>query len=137
MTSTPHKKNFPKVFIVKCDSIWHGTFLWSICISCPYCVHSRILGHPQPTHCKDRVGNSQLCNICSAIFKSMVCFKHCFSQKSKPSGLDQHHQGCSKGNYLNKTQPGQGNKLKKEEGIRAQAHHFSFVILFVAFLYVW
>jgi len=32
------------------DVLWCGISLWSAGVSCPGCVHSQLLLHPQPTH---------------------------------------------------------------------------------------
>ena len=44
------KKFFPPVLNAACDIIWYGISLGSVGISCPGCVLSQLLVHPQPPH---------------------------------------------------------------------------------------
>jgi len=39
----------PPAFIAERDIIWYGMSLWSFEVSCPGCVLSQLLVHPQPT----------------------------------------------------------------------------------------
>lgn len=45
----PFWKSLPLSFIAEHYIIWYGIFLWSIWVSCPKCVPSQSLIHPQPT----------------------------------------------------------------------------------------
>ena len=45
----PPSSSFPPPFIAKHDVIWSGISLWSVWVSCPGCVPSQSLAHPQPT----------------------------------------------------------------------------------------
>lgn len=47
----PFSSSFPWAFIAEHDVIWYRTSLYSIWVSCPGCVASQPLIHPQPTHC--------------------------------------------------------------------------------------
>ena len=39
----------PQLYIAEHDVIWCGIALWSVEDSCPSCVPSQLLVHPQPT----------------------------------------------------------------------------------------
>jgi len=40
----------PDLYIAEHDIIQYGISLWSVGVSCPGCVPSHLLVHPQPTH---------------------------------------------------------------------------------------
>ena len=43
------QRPLPLVFMAECDVIWNEISLWSVEVSCPSCVPSQLLVHPQPT----------------------------------------------------------------------------------------
>jgi len=50
--TTLHNSLFlvPPAFVAEHDIVWYGISLWSVGISCPGCVLSQLLVHPQTTH---------------------------------------------------------------------------------------
>ena len=50
-------------------------------MECPNCVLSQLLALPQPTQQSEKQ-SAAVCH-CPAILRQLVCYQHCFSQKSK------------------------------------------------------
>jgi len=48
-SSAPPRQPPPQLCIAQHEVIWYGIRLWSITVSCPSCVPSQLLLHPQPT----------------------------------------------------------------------------------------
>lgn len=52
----PHQPKLDSFIVLHCV-ICHGISLWLVWVSCPLCVSSWHLAHPQPTHCGGRARN--------------------------------------------------------------------------------
>ena len=88
----PSSSSFLLAFIAEHDVIWYGISLWSLWVSCPGYVPSQDLAHPQPTGEGGNAGERALtlCEHCSAIAKTLVCYRHLSSYQYRA----QHYEGC-------------------------------------------
>ena len=51
----PLRPRSSTALIAECDVIWYGKSLWPVWVSCPSCVPSQLLVHPQPPCWWERV----------------------------------------------------------------------------------
>jgi len=83
----------------------------SVGVSCPSCVHSRLLAHPQPT----RFGGvgavkRETEGIATVLSSTLLCYQSCFSRKWRA----QHHRGCYEESGLHNFIPARPNTGRKE-----------------------
>lgn len=91
---TPHfltPQTTPPIFIVQHDTIWYGTSLWSVWVSCPGRVLSECIVQPRPPHWQGSIRNkkksSAPCKHCSATTKSINVVSPLLSSKFQNTAL--------------------------------------------------